>query len=271
MPFSVNDLQDLLRLLEQHPEWRAHLRAVLLGDEVLTLPQIVRELGQEIRRLVEAHRRAEERLARLEEAQIRAEERLTRLEEAQIRTEERLRRLEEAVAQLVEVQRRFEERLERVEARLERVEVRLDRVEDRLGRLEAVIGPTVEAEAEGILRMVLQDKGYRMLTEPVSLALNGEVDVAVRVVDPAGRELTAVVEAKARQSWRAVEAWASRMRSEGFQRRLAAVGFPGPYLVYAYGIRVDASAERAAQQFGIGLLSGQGERVVPEELLGSSP
>jgi Holliday junction resolvase-like predicted endonuclease len=240
MPFVVQDLRDLIRLLEQHPEWRAELRRLVLTEEILSLPQVVRELAQEVRLLAEAQRRSEERLGRLEAV----------------------------VQELAEAQRRAEERLEGVEDRLERVENRLERVEERLGRMEAVIGPTVEAEAEGVLRVVLEDKGYRLLGEPTSVALDGEVDVVVRVADAAGHELTAVAEAKARQSWRAVDAWASRIRSQGFQDRLRAAGFPGPYLVYGYGIRVDMSAERAARQFRIGLLSEQGERVAPGEPVG---
>jgi hypothetical protein len=248
MAFTVKDFRDLVRLLEQHPDWRAELRQLLLTEEILTLPQVVRELA-------EAQRRAEERLGRVEERLGRLELVVQELAEAQRRTEERLGRLELVVQELAEAQRRAEERL--------------GRVEERLGRLEAVIGPSVEAEAEGVLRVVLDDKGYRLLGEPVPVAVDGEVDVAVRIADATGRELTAVAEAKARQSWRAVEAWASRMRSDAFQARLRAAGFPGPYLVYAYGIRVDMSAERGARQFQIGLLSGQGERVPPGEPLGA--
>jgi chromosome segregation ATPase len=115
MPFTVSDFHDLVRLLEQHPEWRAELRRLVLTEELLSLPALVRELA-------EAQRGAAERLARLEEAQIRTEERLARLEEAQIQTEERLARLEEIVAQLAEAQRRTEETLQALIRRVDRID-----------------------------------------------------------------------------------------------------------------------------------------------------
>jgi len=46
MPFTIDDFQDLLRLLEQRPEWRAELRRHVLTDELLELPAIVRELAE---------------------------------------------------------------------------------------------------------------------------------------------------------------------------------------------------------------------------------
>lgn len=114
MPFRVEDFVDLIRILEERPEWRAELRRLVLTDELLKLPEQIRALTASVERLVEAQARAEERLGRLEEAQIRTEERLQRLEEAELRTEERLRRLEEAhgerLARLEEAQRRAEER-----------------------------------------------------------------------------------------------------------------------------------------------------------------
>jgi len=61
MAFTVSDFSDLARLLEEHPEWRSELRRLLLSDELLTLPQALREL-------VEVQRRAEDRLSRLETA-----------------------------------------------------------------------------------------------------------------------------------------------------------------------------------------------------------
>ena len=59
MAFEVRDYMDLLRLLTEHPEWRSELRRLLLTDELLALPEIVREL-------VRAQRRTEERVEALE-------------------------------------------------------------------------------------------------------------------------------------------------------------------------------------------------------------
>ncbi|MCS7220135.1 MAG: hypothetical protein RML36_03475 [Anaerolineae bacterium] len=157
MAFEVQDFHDLVKLLTTHPEWRTELRTLLLSEELLTLPQLVRGLIEAQRRaeerltrleetvaaLAEAQRRAEERLTRLEEtvaalaeAQRRAEERLTRLEEAQQRTEERLTRLEEA-------QQRTEERLARLEEIQLRHEERLANVEERLQRLEEIVATLI--------------------------------------------------------------------------------------------------------------------------------
>ncbi len=46
MPFTVRDFPDLLRLLEQHPEWQAELRRQVLTEELLELPALVRRLTE---------------------------------------------------------------------------------------------------------------------------------------------------------------------------------------------------------------------------------
>jgi hypothetical protein len=120
--FTVEDFHDLIELLAQHPEWRAELRRYVLSDDLLALPDLVRQL-------IEAQTRAEARLDRLESA-------VQALIEAQTRAEARLDRLESAVQALVEAQTRAESRLERVENRLERVENRLERLDDRVGKLD---------------------------------------------------------------------------------------------------------------------------------------
>ncbi len=94
--------EELLQLLVERPDWLERVRQVVLTRELLSLPEIVRELA-------EAQRRSEERLASLE-ASVRE------LVEVQRQHEERLARLEATVQELVEVQRQHEERLARLEA-----------------------------------------------------------------------------------------------------------------------------------------------------------
>ncbi|PJF47466.1 MAG: hypothetical protein D6709_05965 [Chloroflexi bacterium] len=135
MSFTVNDLQDLTRLLATHPEWLGEVRRLVLTEELLKLPEVIRELvvlqrrteeqlaqlAVRVNELTEAQRRTEERLdqlaARMDqlaEAQRRTEERLDQLAEAQRRTEERL-------DQLAEAQRRTEERLDQLAARVDQL------------------------------------------------------------------------------------------------------------------------------------------------------
>jgi hypothetical protein len=74
MAFTVEEFRDLVCILEEHPEWHAVLRRLVLTDEILTLPELVRAL-------VEAQRHTEEQVAALVEAQRHTEERVTTLEE----------------------------------------------------------------------------------------------------------------------------------------------------------------------------------------------
>lgn len=110
----VEDLHDLVRLLEEHPEWRAELRKVLLGDELLQLPELVREIleiqrqhSQAIERLAEAQRRTEQRVEELAEAQRRTEQRLEELAQAQ-------KELSEAQKEMAETQREMSRQINRL-------------------------------------------------------------------------------------------------------------------------------------------------------------
>ncbi len=82
MPFTVEDFPDLIRLLEQHPEWRAELRRQVLSDELLALPELVRQL-------VDAQARTDQRIAELiEQTAQRFQEMGDRIEALTVRTEQ---------------------------------------------------------------------------------------------------------------------------------------------------------------------------------------
>jgi hypothetical protein len=92
MPFSAEEFLDLIRLLEERPEWRADLRRLLLTDELLALPGLVREL-------TEAQRRSQEELARL---RTETEQRFREVAEAQLALTHGVNDLRESIGVLGE-------------------------------------------------------------------------------------------------------------------------------------------------------------------------
>ncbi|MCX8061565.1 MAG: hypothetical protein N3D16_03175 [Anaerolineales bacterium] len=218
MTFDVQEYRQFVELVYKHPEWRAELRRLVLTEELLTLPDVVRELA---------------------EAQKRTEQRVEELAEAQKRTEQRVEEL--AVLQ--------------------------KQTASQLAKLDNRIGISVEREAADALAYTLRQKGYQILAGPFNVPLNGEVDVLYRVADAEGNQLTAVLESKFRLSYGAVEDWAQQMRAVEFRRKLSEAGYPGPYLVYIYGMGIHPSAYDAIKRFGIGLITDRGDWIDPSELL----
>jgi hypothetical protein len=100
MSFTVEDFHDLVRLLEERPEWRREMRRLVLTDELLSLPEQIAELRthteQRFQELAAAQRRTEEQISTLS-VQV------TELAAAQRRTEERVSTLSTQLSTLVEV------------------------------------------------------------------------------------------------------------------------------------------------------------------------
>jgi len=87
--FTIRKFHDF----EDRPEWREELRCLLLTDELLRLPELVREL-------IEAQRRTEERLEALTARLDGLTARVDALAEAQCKTEETVRGLIRDVGEL---------------------------------------------------------------------------------------------------------------------------------------------------------------------------
>jgi hypothetical protein len=54
MPFSVEEFHDLVRILEERPEWRREIRRLVLTDELLSLPEQVVSLRAATERCIVA-------------------------------------------------------------------------------------------------------------------------------------------------------------------------------------------------------------------------
>lgn len=174
--------------------------------------------------------------------------------------------------ELAEAQRRTELRVEELAEAQHRIELRVEelaqaqgRLISAVGELQRAFGATVEEEAASVIEVIMHRKGYHILQPAFSLALDGEVDVVLPLIDLAVEPVWAVVDAKARLSRRDVQAWSQLMHSAGWHKRLAEKGCRGPYLVYTYRFRADLGAQELAAKEGIGLLKSDGEILAPRE------
>ena len=83
MPFTAEELRDLIRLVEAHPEWRAELRRLVLTDELLALPEQVAawrvRSEQQFQELIAAQRRTDAQVAALADAQRRTDAQIATL------------------------------------------------------------------------------------------------------------------------------------------------------------------------------------------------
>ena len=122
---KIDTVEDLIRILDERPEWLEALRARLLTRELLELPQRLAEFIEATNQRFDS-------------------------------VERELRELSQRLAEFIEAtnQRfdRVEERLDRVEGRLDRMEGRLDRVEGRLGKLTDDVGNLKGAHAKSVAK-----------------------------------------------------------------------------------------------------------------------
>ncbi len=230
MPFTIGDFHDLVRLLEQHEDWRAALRRQMLGPELLTLPDLVRQLA-----------------------------------EAQARTERCLEGLAVRVEELAAAQLRTEGALLILADRMDGLAGGLRSAPQEVGSLSEIVGAVAEEQGERALVATLTAKGYRLTAVPGPLTIDGhgEIDVAAPVEDADGQRFWVLLEARARLHRADVTGWDRRLRDLAFRAHLEAEGVTAPILVYAFGIRVYRDAADQGRASGIGILGPQGELVAP--------
>ncbi len=129
MALTVSDLQDLIRLLDEHPDWKAELRRRLIDDDIAQLRTLLVENSELIRT-------GNSRLSTLEDLVRQNSGRLSALEELVQQNSGRLAALETLVQQNGERLNAIDRRLEMLETRMDRVEVRLGRMDGRLLQID---------------------------------------------------------------------------------------------------------------------------------------
>jgi hypothetical protein len=130
MAFTVEDFEDMLRILERNPEWQERMRRAILSRELLELPERLLALVQQliesdarnsaqIAELTRTVQRHDEAIATLIQTVQRHDELIAELIQTVQRHDEQIAELVQVVRELAEAQRRTEARLERLENRLE--------------------------------------------------------------------------------------------------------------------------------------------------------
>ncbi len=274
------DTTEIIRQMRENPALAEEMRAVLLSEELLSLPmkvsqmdlrltEQINKLAIRVEELAEAQRRTEARVEELAEAQRRTEARLeelaTRVEELATRVEELAEaqsRTEARVEELAEAQRRTEARLEELAIRVEELAEAQKQANSAIGRLENNFGIAIEEAATVSVGALARSKGFTALGPAKTLQLNGygEVDAVARLRLPDGHEVAFVAEAKMRLRGDDVRRLASQIDREEFRSMLMEKGYYPPYLPYVYGEVVYDDAVDAAEELGIGIYGPWGDR-----------
>jgi uncharacterized protein YoxC len=142
MPFEPRDFQDLIRLLREHPDWREELRVLLLTQELLTLPTLVRELAETVAHLADRMDQLTETVAhlavRLDQLTARVDQLTQTVADLAVRLDQltaRVDQLTQTVAHLAEEQQRLAEEQRRMAEEQGRLAEEQRRMAEEQGRL----------------------------------------------------------------------------------------------------------------------------------------
>ncbi len=133
MAFTVQDFEDLLRLLDERPEWQAALRQRVLTGELLEVPRLMRETAesqartQQVleafgRRLDQREQQIDELAQLMKQLALRVDEIARQLEQLTRRVDALAQRVEEIAEQLAQLTRRVDALAERVDQLAQQVE-----------------------------------------------------------------------------------------------------------------------------------------------------
>jgi len=140
--FTLTDFTDLVRLLSEHPEWRAQLRPLILGEQVLEIPsrmdRVEGTLGRVADRLEQVGERMGQLAVRMDQLTGRVDQLTERVDQLAVRMDQlavRMEQLTERVDQLTERVDQLAERMDQLTGRVDQLAVRMDQLTGRVDQL----------------------------------------------------------------------------------------------------------------------------------------
>ena len=175
MAFTVQDFEDLLRLLDERPEWQAALRQRVLTGELLEVPRLMRETAesqartQQVleafgRRLDQREQQIDELAQLMKQLALRVDEIARQLEQLTRRVDALAQRVEEIAEQLAQLTRRVDalaQRVEEIAEQLAQLARRVDALAERVDQL----AQQVEQLTKQMNEMARQFAQYRRDTD----------------------------------------------------------------------------------------------------------
>jgi hypothetical protein len=154
MAFTVEDFEDMLRILERNPEWQERMRRAILSRELLELPERLLSLVQQ---LIESDARNSAQIAELTRTVQRHDEAIATLIQTVQRHNEILLRHDELIAELIQTVQRHDaliaELIQTVQRQGEQI-AELTRTLQRHDALIAELIQTVQRHDEQIAELV---------------------------------------------------------------------------------------------------------------------
>ncbi len=201
---TVNNIEDFIRVLDEHPQWLEAARSRLLSRALLDLPEEFARFQAEVRRSTET---ANQRLIALETHAETANQRLTNLEALAEKADQRLTNLEESLASLSEEVRLFVAATDR---RLSTVESDIGTLKNQMGDIRGrIVYDIVRDEApllagnmgfdfsailhRGDLQRLTQSSDVGWMA-PQDLQSFQRADLVIDAIDPSGEPHYIVVE-----------------------------------------------------------------------------
>jgi len=133
MAFTVRDFHDLVEILENEPAWRAEIRRLVLTDDILTLPQAVRDLTASVREMSDLQRQHEARFERVETDIVDIKTDVSQLKTGVGKLETSVGKLETGVGKL-------ETGVGKLETGVGKLETSVGKLETGVGKLETGVG-----------------------------------------------------------------------------------------------------------------------------------
>ena len=138
MPFTVEDFQDLVQLLDERPQWRSELRRLVLSDEYLALPEQLAEFRREVAEQIAELRREGAELRRdMDQRFLQVENQIAELrrdmEQRFLQVEKQIVDLRREVADL---RRDTEAHFQRVDAQIGKLQVETKALRDDVAQLK---------------------------------------------------------------------------------------------------------------------------------------